>query len=178
MAHPPAAADLLEIFWYRALLACGKGPDWVFNAAFAPGGSTALAAMLREQPPAGFGLYRATQRPCSIHGGSCDYDLYVDMSNYQACVGQLEGRDASNIYLYHSIQVCHDEYQLVRGYGGYPDQHGLAETRSIRAIAQTPELILTKWSIVYGGMTYPYETLISGTTSAELLDYLDTPEGT
>src|SRR4051794_28658967 len=114
---------MTQSFWFRELLAGGKGPDWIFNASFTPGSSSALAATLRDQAPIGFTYYRATQRPCSIHGKSCDYDLYVDTSHYQACIDQLEGRYDKNIYIYHAIQVCGHDYQLVRGYGGYPDQH-------------------------------------------------------
>ena len=164
---------MTETFWFRELLAGGKGPDWVFNAAFAPGSSSALAATVRDHAPLGFTDYRATQRPCPIHGKLCDYVLYVDTPHYQACIDQLEGRHDRNIYVYHTIQVCRHEYQLVRGYGGAPDQHGSAETQSIRALAHTPDLVMTAWSIVYGGVTYPYETLVSGTTSAALLAYLD-----
>ena len=104
---------------------------------------------------------------------SCDYDLYVDTPHYQACIDQLEGRQERNVYVYHSIQVCQHDFQLVRGYGGYPDQHGSTETQSIRALAQTPKIIMTEWSILYGGSMYSYDTLISGATAAALLAYLD-----
>jgi hypothetical protein len=164
---------MTQHFWFRELLAGGKGPDWVFNASFAPGSSSSLAETLRDHAPTGFTYYRATQRPCPIHWKSCDYDLYVDTPHYQACVDQLEGRHDNNVYVYHTIQVCQHEYQLVRGYGGDPNQHGSAETRSIRALAQTPNIALTEWSIIYGGVTYPYHTLISGATSTALLIYLD-----
>ena len=164
--------------WFRELLVSGKGPDWVFNAAFAPGSSSSLAEVVHERAPIGFTYYRATQRPCPIHWNSklCDYDLYVDTPHYQACINQLEGREERNIYLYHSIQVCQHEYQLVRGYGGDPDQHGSAETGSIRALAETPNLVMTAWSIIYGGVAYPYETLVSGATATALLAYLDAKE--
>ena len=164
---------MTQQLWFRELSAGGKGPDWVFNAGFAPGNSSALAETVREHASIEFTYYRATQRACPIHGTACDYDLYIDTPHYQACVDQLEGRYDQNTYIYHSIQVCRNAYQLVRGYGGYPDQHGGAETRSIRALAQPPHIVMTEWSIVYGGITYPYETLISGATSAALLAYLD-----
>ena len=166
---------MTQSFWFRELLAGGKGPDWVFNAAFAPGSRSALAQVVREHAPIGFTDYRATQRPCPIHWNSkaCDYDLYVDTPHYHACVDQLEGRQEHNVYVYHSIQVCQHEYQLVRGYGGDPNQHGSAETRAIRALAETPNLAMTAWSISYGGGMYAYDTLISGATSSALLAYLD-----
>src|SRR4051812_9045372 len=163
-------------FWFRELLAAGKGPDWVFNAAFAPGSTSSLAEVVRQHAPTGFAYYRATQRPCPIHLKSCDYDLYIDAPHYRACIDQLEGRHAENIYIYHTIQVCQDEYQLVRGYGGYPGQHGSAETRSIRALAEMPALVMTEWRIIYGGVTYSYETLASGATSTALLMYLGAKE--
>jgi hypothetical protein len=168
---------MTQAFWFRELLAGGKGPDWIFNATFAPG-SSSLAEVVRFDAPIGFTYYRAKQRPCPIHFDLklCDYDLYVDTAHYQACIDQLEGRQSQNIYIYHSIQVCGHDYQLARGYGGDPEQHGSAETRSIRALAHTPNMIMTAWSIVYGGVTYPYETLVSGATSAGLLDYLDAKE--
>jgi hypothetical protein len=166
---------MTQAFWFHELLAGGKGPDWIFNAAFTPD-SSALAEAVREHAPIGFTYYRATQRLCPIHLISCDYDLYVDTPHYQACIDQLEGRQEHNIYVYHSIQVCQHEYQLVRGYGGAPDQHGDAETHSIRALAATPNLAMTEWNIIYGGVTYPYDTLISGATSTALLAYLDAKE--
>ena len=166
---------MTQPFWFRELLAGGKGPDWVFNAAFAPGSSSALAAAVRDHAPIGFTYYRATQRPCPIHFDlkACDYDLYVDTPHYQACVDQLEGRQGNNVYIYHSIQVCRHNYQLVRGYGGTPDQHGSAETRAIRTLANTPQIVMTEWSIVFGGGTYSYDILCSGATSAALVAYLD-----
>src|SRR5215211_3019112 len=164
---------MTEVFWFRELLTGGKGPDWVFNAAFGPSSNSALAAMVRARAPIGFTYYHATQRPCDIHGRLCDYDLYVDTPHYHACIDQLEGRQQSNVYIYHTIQACQNAFQLVRGYGGDPDQHGSAETVLIRALIQTPELILVEWSIVYGGVTYPYETLVGGTTPTALLEYLD-----
>jgi hypothetical protein len=169
---------MIQPFWFRELLAGGKGPDWVFNASFAPGTSSYLTETLHDHAPIGFTYYRATQRPCPIHFHlkSCDYDLYVDTPHYQACIDQLEGRQERNLYVYHTIQVCQHEYQLVRGYGGDPDQHGSTETRSIRALAQTPSLVITRWNIIYGGGTYSYETLIGGATSTALLAYLDAKE--
>jgi hypothetical protein len=99
--------------------------------------------------------------------------LYIDAPHYRACIDQLEGRQNTNLYVYHTIQVCQRDYQLVRGYGGDPNQHGSAETRSIRALAETPDLVMTEWRIIYGGVTYSYETLVSGATSTALLVYLD-----
>jgi hypothetical protein len=161
-----------ELFWFHELADQGKGPDWLFNAAFAPGSHSALAAAVRAHAPPGFSYYHATQGPCSIHFGSCDYDLYIDTPHYQACVDQIEGRSGQNLYVYHSIQVCQDAFQLERGYGG-TGQHGGAETELIRAIAQAPELSMASWSIMYGGATYQYERLADGTSSAALLAYLD-----
>ena len=163
-------------FWFSQLLAGGKGPDWVFNAAFAPDSSKLLAEAVRRHVPPGFTYYRATQRACPIHLQSCDYNMYIDTPHYQAIVDQLEGRQERNIYIYHSIQVCQHEYQIVHGYGGDADQHGEPETRMIRALAHTPGLAMTGWSILYGGVTYPYDTLISRATSAALLAYLDAGE--
>jgi hypothetical protein len=157
--------------WFSELLASGKGPDWVFDAAFAPASSASLAAAVREHMPDGFARYQATQRPCPIHLKLCDYEMYIDTSHFQAIVDQLEGRQQHNIYLYHTIQVCQGECQLMRGYG--VDHEGDAETRLIRALAQAPALAMTSWSIVYGGVTYPYEVLISGTSATSLLAYLD-----
>ncbi|MEO7908350.1 MAG: hypothetical protein ABIV47_01745 [Roseiflexaceae bacterium] len=168
---------MTQPFWFRELLAGGKGPDWMFNATFAPGSSSA-ADVVREHAPLGFSYYRATQRPCPIHWNSkaCDYDLYVDTPHYQACIDQLEGRGERNLYIYHTIQACQHDYQLVRGYGGDSSQHGDAETQAIRALAQAPHLVMTGWNIVYGGGTYSYETLISGATSTTLLTYLEARE--
>lgn len=168
---------MTKLFWFRELLAGGKGPDWVFNATFTAS-SSSLAEVVREHAPAGFTYYRAIQRPCPMHWNSkaCDYDLYVDTSHYHDCIDQLEGRQEHNLYIYHTIQVCQHEYQLVRGYAGDPGQHGSAETHLIRALAETPKLIMTEWSIVYGGGTYSYATLLSGGTPTALLAYLDAKE--
>src|SRR4051794_7010329 len=107
---------MTQPFWFHELSAKGKGPDWVFNATFALGSSSALAATVRDHAPLGFTSYQATQRPCYIHGKTCDYVLYIDTPHYQACVDQLEGRQSQNIYVYHSIQVCQNEFQLMRAY--------------------------------------------------------------
>src|SRR5215213_3908497 len=172
-AQRDGAETMTPAYWFRELLARGKGPDWVFNATFAPDSSSVLSASVRHHAPVGFTDYQATQRPCPIHGQRCDYILYVDTPHYQSCIAQLEGHYEGNMYVYHTIQACQDDYQIVRGYGGDPEQHGNAETRAIRALAHTPGLVMTEWSIVYGGVTYPYETLISGATSTALLAYLD-----
>jgi hypothetical protein len=164
---------MTQAYWFHELSAGGKGPDWLFNATFAAGSRRALAAAVRAHAPAGFTAYHASQRPCPIHGVLCDYILYVDTPHYQTCIDQLEGRNTANIYVYHTIQICQNDVQLVRGYGGDPAQHGRAETQMIRAIAQAPDLVMAAWSIVYGGVTYPYETLAGGATSAALLAYLD-----
>jgi len=169
---------MTQLFWFRELVAGGKGPDWLFNASFTPSSSGTLAEVVREHTPTDFTYYRATQRPCPIDWNSkaCDYDLYVDTPHYRACIDQLEGRQEHNLYIYHTIQVCQHQYQLVRGYGGGSDQHGSAETHAIRALAETPMLIMTKWNIVYGGGTYSYDMLVSGATSTALLAYLDAKE--
>jgi hypothetical protein len=158
-------------FWFSELLAYGKGPDWIFNLAFAPDSSKPLAAAVRERIPAGFTRYQATQRPCPIHTKQCDYDLYIDTPHYQDIVDHLEGRQRPNSYIYHTIQICQEACQIERGYG--VDHAGDAETRLVRALAQAPALAMTSWSIVYGGVTYPYQTLISGASSTSLLAYLD-----
>lgn len=157
--------------WFSELLASGKGPDWVFNGAFAPASNPSLAEAMRKHLPAGFTRYQATQRPCSIHAKLCDYEIFIDTPHYQDIVDHLEGRQRPNSYIYHTIQVCQDECQIERGYG--VDYEGDAETRMIRALAQAPAIAISSWSIVYGGVTYPYEVLVSGTSAASLLAYLD-----
>jgi hypothetical protein len=84
---------MTQPFWFRELVAGGKGSDWVFNASFAPGSSSTLAEALGDHAPVGFTYYRATQRPCPIHWNSksCDYDLYVDTPHYQACIDPHAG---------------------------------------------------------------------------------------
>jgi hypothetical protein len=159
--------------WYHQLSAAGKGPDWIFDATFAGDAGERLGAFVRALGPAGFIYYRAAQAPCPIHGGPCDYDLYADSNQYEAIVAQCEGRPAGNVYIYHTIQACRDAFQIVRGYGGYPGQHGPEETRCLRALAQAPELAMSSWRIAYGGMGYPYEQLAGGATAGELLRYLD-----
>lgn len=163
---------LPEELWYRDLSAAGKGPDWIFNATFAGQAAEHLGPAFRALGPAGFIYYRAAQAPCPIHGGRCDYDLYADGQQYEAIVAQCEGRPAGNVYIYHTMQACRDTFQLVRGYGGYPGQHGAEETRSLRALAQAPDLVMSSWEILYGGMGYPFEQWIAGASAAELLHYL------
>lgn len=164
-----------EQLWYHELSAAGKGPDWIFNATFAGQSGEHLVPFVRALGPAGFIYYRATQAPCPIHGGRCDYDLYANSHQYESIVAQCEGRPAGNVYIYHTMQACRDTFQLVRGYGGYPGQHGAEETRCLRALAQAPELPLSGWSVAYGGMGYSYEQLASGASAAELLRYLGAP---
>lgn len=164
-----------EQHWYHDLSAAGKGPDWILNAWFAGGDGARLSAAVRALAPAGFTHYRAAQAPCPIHAGTCDYDLYADDAQYAAIVAQCEGSPAGNVYVYHTMQACQDAFQLVRGYGGYPGQHGAEETRCLRALAQDPGLTMVGWSVVYGGMGYPHEQRAGGATAAELLRYLAAP---
>jgi hypothetical protein len=110
---------------------------------------------------------------CPIHHTSCQYDLWVDQHNYSQLIAQLEDRDHSNSYVYHTIQHCRHDFQIVRGYGGYPDQHGHVETDVIHTLLSTPGLTLTHWSITYGGVTYPYNDLIGGISATDLAKYLE-----
>ncbi len=160
-------------YWFRDLLAAGKGPDWLFQASFDPGNQQLLTKTLRAIQPLGFQHYYANQHMCPIHHTICQYDLWVDQHNYAHLIAQLEERDQSNRYVYHTIQCCQQDLQIVRGYGGYPDQHGQAETNIIYTLIHTPGLILTQWSISYGGITYPYEELTSGTSITDLVHYLE-----
>lgn len=162
-----------QLLWFHELAAAGKGPDWVFSARFAPNSHALLSASVRMLAPQGFTYYRATQADCAIHSRVCDYDLYVDNQQYDAIIALLEGRQQRNIYVYHTLHACQGEFQLVRGYGGYPGEHGGEETRCIRALATTPGLAMRSWNIFYGGVTYPYEQWAEGKTASELLQYLD-----
>lgn len=162
-----------QAFWFRDLEAAGKGPDWIFSAWCAPERAAMLSAIFRTLQPYGFTYYRAIQAQCPIHLCTCDYDLYIDNHQYAAVIAQLEGRHEQNLYVYHTFQACQTAVQLVRGYGGYPDQHGSEETRCIRTLAETSELMISSWRISYGGVTYPYEDWIAGNSAAELVRYLD-----
>lgn len=156
--------------WFRELESAGKGPDWIFSASFAPENGQQLGELFRALLPHGFTSYRAQQRQCSIHSRSCDYDLYIDDHQAETITALLEDRLQQNVYIFHTIQLCGNELQLVRGYGGYPGQHGDEETRCIHTLAQVPTL--TDWSISYGGDAYPFETWRQGMGSTELLKFL------
>ncbi len=159
--------------WFRELEAAGKGPDWCFSAAFAPGSAAALAAAFRARAPQGFTLYEARAAHCPIHMRLCDYGMYIDQQQHAAMVANIEGLSAENIYIYHTMQACQNDLHIVRGYSGYPGQHGPEETRMIHALAQTPELTLQSWKISSGGMGYPFEILAQGTAASTLLRYLN-----
>lgn len=161
--------------WFHDLETAGKGPDWYFNAAFAPGSAAALAEAFRALAPQGFTRYDAQAAHCPIHSRLCDYGIYLVTSQAAALINNIEGKSTENIYVYHTIQACQEDLQLVRGYGGYSGQHGAEETRLVRALAQAPGLALQRWSVSYGGMGYPFEVLAQGHSAAELLRYLGQP---
>ncbi|KPV51587.1 hypothetical protein SE17_20350 [Kouleothrix aurantiaca] len=161
--------------WFRELEATGKGPDWFFNAAFAPGSAAGLAAAFRALAPQGFTRYEAHRQHCPIHQQKYDYVMYIDSQQHAAIVRNIEGDSGQNVYIFHTIQACQNDLQIMRGYGGYPGQHGAEETRVIRALAQAPDLALEHWNIGYGGMGYPFEILAQGSGATTLLRYLDRP---
>lgn len=160
-------------YWFDELDANGSGPDWVLNAAFAPASPDHLTEAVRSLALQRFTRYHAEQRHCAIHNRLCSYDLYIDDHSSAAVIAMLEGRVAANSYLYHTIQVCQHDLQIVRGYGGYPGQYGDEETRCIRTLALHPELQTGEWSIAAGGDGYPFVTRASGDGAATVVSYLD-----
>lgn len=163
--------------WFWELEAAGKGPDWCFSARFAPASAAALAGAFCALAPQGFALYEAHAQHCPIHQRQCDYVMYIDSQQRAAIVANIEGVAEQNVYIFHTMQACQNEFQIVRGYGGYPGQHGAEEMRVIRALAQAPDLALASWNIGYGGMGYPFEILAQGAGATELLRYLDQQTG-
>jgi len=70
------------------------------------------------------------------------------------------------------IEVCGADLTLERGYGGYPAEHGPAETALIRNLARRPDLTLGAWAVGYGGQGYPPGQVAAGSGCAQLLAYL------
>ncbi|MBD2185912.1 hypothetical protein H6S82_27330 [Planktothrix sp. FACHB-1355] len=49
---------------------------------------------------------------------------------------------------------------------------GEVETDLIVKLSHSPNLTMVKWAVVYGGNGYNYTDMATGTSTAELLDYL------
>lgn len=131
-----------------------------------------LAATARALTPAGFVVRSVRRAPCPVHGHACDYDLYVDEANAATIFAQVAGRRTGNVYVFHTLQVCQNVVQMVRGYGGYPGHLGPAETDWLWQLAHTPALTLHGWQVTYGGMTYPEVEAVHGYGLADLQTYL------
>jgi hypothetical protein len=162
--------------WFWQLATAGQGPDWFFGATFAPADATSLALRVHHQRLPGFVYQRIADGPCRIHTQPHAYDLYADAHNAAALANNIAGQEASNIWVYHVIEVCGPQLAIERGYGGYPDSHGATETNLLRALAQAPELTLVSWEVGYGGQGYPAGQIAAGATAAELLAYLEIDE--
>ncbi len=158
--------------WFHALEMAGHGPDWWLTAHFDPAQAAVLAETARALTPAGFVVQPVRRAPCPVHGHVCDYDLYVDEANAATLFAQVAGRHMGNVYVFHTLQVCRNVVQVVRGYGGYPGQYGPAETDWLWQLAHTSALTLHGWQVAYGGMTYPEVTAASGYGLADWQTYL------
>jgi hypothetical protein len=161
--------------WYWQLADAGKGPDWSLSLSVAPDGFRRLAALVRQHPLPGFSYHAVAGHPCRQHRHDADYDLYVDARNAESLMANITGGAQRNVWVYHAIEVCGADLLVERGYGGYPDAHGAAETGLIAMLAQDPDLALVAWRVSYGGEGYEGGDVATGDSAAGLLDYLRDP---
>jgi hypothetical protein len=157
--------------WFWEIEKTQNGPDYLFRAEFNPTQGQRLAELVRQHPLPGFKYYRAVNRPCWLHDRKATYDLYIDEHHHQEIVRQIEGRKAGNVWIYNAIAVCGSDLKIERGYGGGSTE-GEVETDLIVKLLQVPDLAIVKWAITYGGSLYNYNSMATGTSAVELLDYL------
>lgn len=157
--------------WFWELQAARQGPDWYFFASFNPADAAPLAARVRLFPWVGF-VYQPAAGLCARHRQHSAYELYIDQNNAGQLAANRQGDQPRNLWVYHAVEVCGSDLTLTRGYGGYPDSHGAAETELLAALAQAPDLTLSAWQVGYAGDGYPAGQVAAGATAAELLAYL------
>ncbi|MEC4813783.1 MAG: hypothetical protein SAK29_11015 [Scytonema sp. PMC 1069.18] len=171
--------------WFWEIERCCQGPDYYFNASFAPSDAERLAAVIQQHPLPDFLHYHfvgnLTNSPCGNSHEPESYDLYVDRSNYAEVISGLK-RDKPQITYAHCmwniICVCGCQLGIERGYGGIIGTHNQDETSLIVAIAQSKEVTFFHWSVVSGGDGYGPVYFRTGTSATELLTYLQMKEPT
>ncbi len=156
--------------WFWEVELNRTGPDYLFFATFKPTDAPQLAELVRKHSLPGFKHYRATNSPCWLHNHNATYDLYIDEYHYEQMVANIEGKNPGNVWIYNIITVCESDLKIERGYGG--SVGGEVETDFIVKLSQSPNLTMVKWAVVYGGDGYNYTNMATGTSTAELLDYL------
>ncbi|MFB2970456.1 hypothetical protein ACE1CD_15905 [Aerosakkonema sp. BLCC-F183] len=161
---------LMVLNWFWEIELNRAGPDYLFLATFKPSEGLQLAEEVRQQPLPGFKHYTATNSPCWLHNHNASYDLYMDEYHYEQLVANIEGKNAANIWIYNIITVCGCDLKIERGYGG--SLGGEVETDLILKLSHSPNLTIVKWAVVCGGNGYNYTDMATGTSTAELLDYL------
>jgi hypothetical protein len=150
-----------------------SGPDFLFVAAFAPANAAGLALAVRQFDFQHFARHAATDQYCRQHAQQCSYDLYIDTRNYLSIVGNIQGPQTVNVWIYHTIAVCRESLSIERGYGGYGDSYQAEERRLLRWLVQIRQLEPQSWKALSGGDGYAYTAIAAGSSGAELLDYLD-----
>lgn len=150
-------------YWYRHLDAAGQGPDWRISATFTE--PEVLAALVRAHAPAEFVREAADQTGGAEQPAAVSY---LDAHSHAS----VAAAPHQNRWVYHSIAVRGGSLTVERGYGGYPGQHGEAETELLVALARHPRLTLVAWAIAYGGDGYPLVEAAGGRDAASLLAYL------
>ncbi|MEC4884808.1 MAG: hypothetical protein SAL70_26325 [Scytonema sp. PMC 1070.18] len=171
--------------WFWEIERCRQGPDYYFNASFAPSDAERLADVIRQHPLPDFLHYRfvgnLTNAPCGKSNEHGSYDLYIDRNNYAEVISGLIS-DQPRIQCAHCIWdiicVCGCFVAIECGYGGVLGTHNQAETSLIVALAQSKQVTLQYWGVVSGGDGYGPVYFRTGTSATELLTYLQTKEPT
>ncbi|MEM9118950.1 MAG: hypothetical protein AAGD09_13850 [Cyanobacteria bacterium P01_F01_bin.56] len=144
--------------WYWAITERGQGPDYYFDATFAPQNAAQLAVLVQRYLPTGFVRNEA-------HTSAIQYLNDDAYNKLQA----LKQREDVRIWFSATIEVYGSRLSIYHQLGGGQDY---GETSLLRDLAQSPELTLLQWRVGYGGDGYAHGDAAGGNDDTSLLAYL------
>jgi len=150
--------------WYWKIQALGQGPDYYFDATFAPEAAARLATLVHQQLPPGFVHHPGQRRRCPC----AYYAQYLDAHTDSTLQAIHRGEDV-RVWGNAKIEVCDHELFIAHSLSGWD----YGDTSLIYAIARSPELILQRWRVHYGGDGYTGGEVAHGDSDASLRAYLN-----
>ena len=152
--------------WFWKIEEIRQGPDYIFIATFAEQDAENLARLVQQHLPPDF-IEEDTQFIKPEWRGDCHYyHLYFDRHTYQRSQMMRENNTQENIWFYAEIEVADHELKLSNILAGI----NYGETPLLAALANSSELTLTNWKVVYAG--YSVGDVASGSSASSLLEYL------
>ena len=133
--------------WYWAITERGQGPDYYFDATFAPQNAAQLAVLVQRYLPTGF----------------------VRNEAHTSAIQYLKQSEDVLILFSATIDVYVSRLSIYHQLGGGQDY---GETSLLRDLAQSPELTLLQWRVGYGGDGYAHGDAAGGNGDTSLLAYL------